>query len=72
MKSFSLEQFVVVANIIRNIVESSFKDEQRWQEFRGKNVNDYDEETEAAFQKLVGVVFVLNNNNKLICSGFDK
>ncbi|XP_065887450.1 importin-5-like isoform X2 [Dysidea avara] len=52
VKSFSLEQFVVVANIIRNIVESSFKDEQRWQEFRGKNVNDYDEETEAAFQKL--------------------
>ena len=60
MNSFSVEQFDVVANILRNIVESSSKDEQRRQEFRENNVNDYDEEIEAAFQKHVGVVFVLN------------
>ena len=70
MNSFSVEQFDVVVKILRNIVESSFKDEQRRQEFRENN--DYDDEIEATFQKDVGVMFVLNNNSKLICSGFDK
>ncbi|XP_065887455.1 importin-5-like isoform X2 [Dysidea avara] len=49
VNSFSVEQFDVVVKILRNIVESSFKDEQRRQEFRENN--DYDDEIEATFQK---------------------
>ena len=52
MNCFSVEQFDVMASILKNIVESSFKDEQKRQEFRENN--DYDEEVEPAFQKHVG------------------
>ena len=42
----------MMASILKNIVESSFKDEQKLQEFRENN--EYDEELEAIFQKQVG------------------
>ena len=52
MNCFSVEQFEVMASILKNIVESSFKDDQKRQEF----IEDdkYDEELEAVFQKHVG------------------
>jgi len=49
-----VEQFDVAANILRNIVELSFREEQRRQERR--EGDDYDEDVEVVLQKEVHMI----------------
>jgi len=54
VNSFSVEQFDVVSNILKNIMESLFRKEQQCQARR--EGGDYDDEVEAVLQKEVFVI----------------